>query len=160
MDSRIRDEFIEKIGLAAEAEGLPRIAGRMYAFLVMNEGPHSLEELAEALRISRASASTNARLLARDRIITRTSAAGDRRDYYQVADDHWEQMFEQALRRVTQFHRVFAEAAAQLPVDEPASRRIRIGERFYATLTEDLESRLARWRESMHEETEAARAAG
>jgi len=159
MDAKIRDEFIEKVGLAAEAEGLPRIAGRIYAYLVYHEGPHSLEELAEQLQISRASASTNTRLLARDGIITRTSAAGDRRDYYQVAENHWEQMFEQALRRVIEFHRVFAEAAARLPENESAARRVRNGERFYATLIEDLEARLARWRECMHENSDAVNAA-
>ena len=159
MDRKIKDEFIEKVGLASEAEGYPRIAGRIFAFLVINEGAYSLDDLADALRISRASVSTNARLLERDGIITRTSSPGDRRDYYQVAEDHWEHMFEQALRRVTQFHRVFAEAASQLPPDESECRRVRIGERFYATLIEDLEQRLKKWRESIQENTEAASAA-
>lgn len=157
MENRTHEEFVEKIGLAVEHEGYPRIAGRIYAFLVLTEGAHSLDDLAQALQISRASASTNARLLERDGVITRTSSPGDRRDYYQVTDDHWERMFEQALRRVTRFHRAFAEAAAGLPEGTPAVRRVRDGERFYALLMSDLESRLDRWRESWQGNSDAGK---
>ena len=64
-------EFIEKFGMVAEQDGFPRIAGRMMGFLLLNEGPYTLDELAEELQISKTSASTNARLLEGHGVIER-----------------------------------------------------------------------------------------
>ena len=47
-------------------------------------------DLAEKLRVSKASASTNARLLEELGILAHTARPGDRRDYYQRADNHGE----------------------------------------------------------------------
>lgn len=81
-----RDErFIEKMGLLFEADGNSRTAGRLLGLLMLSPEPHSLDELASALRVSKASVSTNARALERYGSIERVVRAGDRRDYYQVA---------------------------------------------------------------------------
>ena len=57
-------QFTDRMGLLFEAEGQPRIAGRMFGYLLVSEDPRSLDQLAETLRVSKASVSTNARLLA------------------------------------------------------------------------------------------------
>jgi DNA-binding transcriptional regulator GbsR (MarR family) len=57
------EEFVEMMGRQLEEQGAPRIAGRMFGYLMMIEEPESLDQLAEDLQVSRTSISTNARLL-------------------------------------------------------------------------------------------------
>ena len=65
--------FTGRMGLLFEADGHPRIAGRIFAYLLVSDGPRSLDELARTLRVSKASASTNARLLAATGVLERVS---------------------------------------------------------------------------------------
>ena len=60
---RAVEEFVERMAVTLEGHGLPRIAGRLFAFLLVNGEAVSLDELAEELQVSKASVSTNARLL-------------------------------------------------------------------------------------------------
>ena len=62
MNARTVD-FIERMGLALESDGLPRIAGRIFGLLLVSEDARSLDDLAAELRVSKGSVSTNARLL-------------------------------------------------------------------------------------------------
>ena len=57
------DTFIEQMGLIAQEDGAPRIAGQILGYLLIEGEPRTLSQMAEALKISKASASTNARLL-------------------------------------------------------------------------------------------------
>ena len=81
------EKFIEGMGVIAQADGMPRIAGRLIAFMVIEEGPFSFSDLAIKLGVSRASISTNTRLLENMGIIDRVGKSGDRQDYFQLADD-------------------------------------------------------------------------
>jgi DNA-binding transcriptional regulator GbsR (MarR family) len=55
----IRSEFIEKTGLISQAEGLPRIAGRVFGLLIFDGDMVSFGDLATRLQVSRASISTS-----------------------------------------------------------------------------------------------------
>ncbi|MGB1262571.1 MAG: GbsR/MarR family transcriptional regulator [Cognaticolwellia sp.] len=81
------ETFIEGMGVVAQADGLPRIAGRLIGVMVLEQGPFSFSDLAIKLGVSRASISTNTRLLENMGVIERTGKAGDRQDYFQLADD-------------------------------------------------------------------------
>src|SRR5687767_1846148 len=83
-------EFIEDLGVFYEAQGMPRIGGRICGLLVLATRPLSLEEMAETLSVSRASVSTNARLLERNGTVIRVGRPGDRRDYYEISRASWE----------------------------------------------------------------------
>jgi len=86
------DDFIEKVGLICERDNLPRIAGRVLGFLIVEEGAFSLRELAERLQVSRASVSTNARMLTEIGLAERVARPGDRQDYYQLAPNPFHRM--------------------------------------------------------------------
>lgn len=102
-------QFIEHMGLTAEEDGLPRIAGRMWGFFVVHGGPCSFAEVADKLAVSRGSISTNARIL-RDRgIIERVSMPGDRQDYYRLTDKPFDRMM---LIYMERMRRTQAEARA------------------------------------------------
>lgn len=81
------DLFIEEMGLFAQDEGAPRIAGRMLGYLLVEGEPRSLSVMAEALAISKASASTNARLLERKGAVRRVSKPGQRGDAYEALEE-------------------------------------------------------------------------
>ena len=93
-------QFIEKMGLFFEADGAPRISGRILGLLLLTPGDCSLDDLADELQVSKASVSTNARLLESWGAVERTSRPGDRRDYYRIADDVEARMLERRLERM------------------------------------------------------------
>ncbi|WP_316013329.1 GbsR/MarR family transcriptional regulator [Roseobacter sp. HKCCA0434] len=82
-----RARFIEMIAAFTAAEGLSPIAGRIFALLYFDGSELALGEIAEQLDVSRASVSTNARLLDRMGMLERVERDGDRRDYYRAAPD-------------------------------------------------------------------------
>ena len=55
-------QFIERMGIYFEHLELPRITGRILGLLMVADRPLSLDNMAAALQVSRASASTNIRM--------------------------------------------------------------------------------------------------
>lgn len=102
-------KFIEQLGLLMEADGLPRIAGRILGALLLAPEPESLDDLARQLAVSRASIRANARLLEQRRLIERVTAPGDRRGFYRTAPDLFRVSMEDRLRRWSTFHEAVAE---------------------------------------------------
>lgn len=140
-------EFVERMGRALEAEGLPRIAGRLFGFLMLREGPYSLDGLADALQVSKASVSTNGRLLERGGIVERTGRPGDRRDYYRLAPDAPDRTFEAARERTRAMRELLEGSASSLPPDlEVGRRRLERMAGLYGFLEDELASMLERWR--------------
>ena len=86
----VTNDVILQSGLLAEQYGLPRIAGEICGLLFMTDGPLSLDEIAGALKVSKASVSTNVRLLERLRFLRRGDVREGKRDYYMFAGDVWE----------------------------------------------------------------------
>jgi len=78
--------FIEQMGLIFRDDGGPRIAGQILGYLLVEGAPRTLGQMAKALKISKASASTNARLLELKGMVLRTSPVGQRGDAYQALD--------------------------------------------------------------------------
>lgn len=117
------DRFIERMGRYFEADGIPRIGGRLFGLLLLQEEPRSLDELADLLRVSKTSVSTNARLLDRWGLIRRVTRPGDRKDYYEAAPDQTRTL-ELRLRRVREMSDLLAEAAEVVPPERtgPAER--------------------------------------
>ncbi len=140
-------DFIEKFCMVAEQDGFPRIAGRIMGFLLLNEGPYTLDELADSLQISKTSASTNTRLLEQHGLIERVVKAGDRRDFYKLAEDHWEKMIDIALKRLERFRDVLLKTIESLPPSaEYGRKRLLEAERFHAFILERIGNHIEEWR--------------
>jgi DNA-binding transcriptional regulator GbsR (MarR family) len=146
-------DLIEKFGLTFEQEGLPRIAGRIIGFLMLQGSPCTLDDLAEHLQISKTSASTNTRLLEQHGIVERTAKAGDRRDYYQLASDYGERMFAMAKLRIQRFYQLLTEAVDESVADDGSRGRLRSMQRFYEFLLTDLDDSVVRWRSFQNSNT-------
>ncbi len=61
----VRGRFIHQVGEFGAGLGLSRSVGQLYALLYMSAEPMCLDEMAEACRMSKASASVNVRELER-----------------------------------------------------------------------------------------------
>lgn len=96
------ERFIEELGLISQESGDARIAGRLLGLLVTEGRELSLGQISERLAVSRASVSTNARLLAQRGVINLVAHAGDRQDYYVISDVPYADMLREIAR---QFHR-------------------------------------------------------
>lgn len=149
MDEAVR-QFVERMALICEKEGMPRIAGRIFGYLLATDQTFSLDELGERLQASKASVSTNARMLEQFGMVQRVSVLGDRRDFYRVQDDPWEQMLRVAQGRWRDMVAVFAEASQRLP--EPAGReRAAQAEEFHRLLLRECDALFERWHEMQRE---------
>jgi DNA-binding transcriptional regulator GbsR (MarR family) len=137
--------FVERMGRHFEAEGVPRIGGRLFGFLLLQEEPRSLDEMTEHLRVSKTSVSTNARLLDQLGLIQRVTRPGDRRDYYEVAPDQTRTL-EFRLRHIREMGDLLANAAHGLSDRPFLERRLTLMRRYNAEALTLLEELLARWR--------------
>lgn len=141
-------QFVERMGLMCEKEGMARSAGRIFGLLLVGDRPYSLDELAEKLQASKASVSTNCRMLEQLGMIERVSALGDRRDFYRVLQDPWERMLRVGQAKWRDMVHAFAEAQASLPAHlTEGRRRMAEAERFHRLLIRECDSLLERWRE-------------
>lgn len=139
-------ELVERMGRHYEAEGLPRIGGRLYGFVLLQEVPCSLDELAEQLEVSKTSVSVNARLLEQVGLIERVTKPGDRKDYYRAAPDQTKTL---ALRLagVEQMGALLRRALEVLPPGRPDARdRLEVMCRFNEEGFEVLSALLDRWK--------------
>jgi len=102
-------QFIEHFAVLLEADGLPRVAGRMFGLLLVSEQSRSLDELARLLAVSKASVSVNARLLEQRGVVERVGKQADRRDYYRIADDILLRSLEQRLTKIRRFQEAIAD---------------------------------------------------
>lgn len=147
------DRFIERMGFWMEHEGMPRIAGRILGFLMLEEGAFSLDELAETLQVSKASVSTNARMLEQNGLVERAAAPGDRRDFYRLGHDPWDRMLQVGTRKWEAARAMFTESEAALPEEmEVGRRRLVEAEQFHLLLVDEAERLLERWRKRPREE--------
>ena len=141
--------FIERMGVALDSDGLPRIAGRIFGLLLVSEDPRSLDDLAAELRVSKGSASTNARLLEERGLVERVCRPADRRDYYSVRPDLFIHTMAQRLARWQRFHEAIGVARTSLPIRSQEVRdRLEEYEQAYAFMSQVIGEALTRWRGS------------
>jgi DNA-binding transcriptional regulator GbsR (MarR family) len=141
--------FIERMGLVLESDGLPRIAGRIFGLLLISEAARSLDDLAAELRVSKGSVSTNARLLEQRGLLERVCRPADRRDYYSVPPDLFIRTMAQRLARWQRFHEAIGAARTSLPIRSAEVRsRLEEYERAYGFMSQVIREALTEWQGS------------
>ena len=90
------EAFLNDIALLMAPWGWPRPVGRIYAYLLLREGPASLDEIAADLGMSKSNASVAARTLEHCGNARRRSEPGSKRIYYAVPDSHGTSFIERA----------------------------------------------------------------
>src|SRR2546427_12109037 len=88
-----REVFIEGMGAASATSGvLSQLQGRIFAVLFLEDHPLSLDDVAEALQVSKSNVSINVRGLIEWHLVRRVSVPNSRRDHYEAASDFWRVM--------------------------------------------------------------------
>jgi DNA-binding transcriptional regulator GbsR (MarR family) len=140
-------QYIEKVGLYFEQLTLPRMAGRIFGWLLISESPQaSMGELVEALQASKSSMSTMLRLLIQIDLVELVSLPGERRDYYRIRGDAWVKALNDRLAQARAFRQLAGEGL-DLLAKSPAARRQRLEEMhsMYAFLERELPLLTERW---------------
>jgi DNA-binding transcriptional regulator GbsR (MarR family) len=141
------DDFIEGIGLFFESAGVSRIGGRMLGLLTVSDGARSLDEVAAILDVSRASVSTNARILVAAGFVQHVSLRGDRRAYYQFAADGWARHIQHDIESALRVQHLAESALTTLaPRFEKGRKRLEHAVEFGEFLSGKLAEALEEWR--------------
>lgn len=130
----VRVDFIENTGLISQAEGLPRIAGRVFGMLIYDGKVVSFGELATRLQVSRASISTSIRILEERGLVKRVTKPGERQDFFQLATNPYVTMLEGIQKRNRSIQADISGTINSLPKDADAVGRLTAYANFYASL--------------------------
>jgi DNA-binding transcriptional regulator GbsR (MarR family) len=125
----VRATFIEGMGGIGDFWGIGRAMGQLWAVLYLNPEPMTMDELVEAVGITKGHASTNLRALLRLGLVTRSVRPGDRKDYYSPQADLWafarsvlrerqKQEFDQALASTTRALQALDRRRPEMSPDE------------------------------------------
>jgi DNA-binding transcriptional regulator GbsR (MarR family) len=120
--------FVEDMGQFLGSYGMPPMAGRMWAWLLIGEpAEQTAAQVAEALQASRGAISGTARILETAGLVRRTTRRGDRREYFSAPSDGYESLLASAgaaYRRL----REMAERGLAAAADRPSESRARLEE--------------------------------
>jgi DNA-binding MarR family transcriptional regulator len=139
--------WVEELAMILERDGLPRMAGRIFGWLLVCHPPaQTLDELAEALQGSRASMSTMTRLLVHAGLVERFRPPGARRDAYRVREGQWEALWRSRLDMIRQVVALLGRGRALVAGGGTEARR-RIEELHdqYAWFGREMPRLIARW---------------
>ncbi|HYD42546.1 MAG TPA: hypothetical protein VEB43_17090 [Anaeromyxobacter sp.] len=116
-------EWVERLAMVLERDGLPRMAGRIFGWLLVCEPPEqSMEELAAAVQGSKASMSTMTRLLVQADLIEKVRLPGARRDGFRIRVGQWRRLWESRMQLVEETVELTERGLALLARRAPASR--------------------------------------
>lgn len=92
-------DWVERLAkYLADQDGVPLIAGRVLGWLMICEPPEqSAQQIAAAIGASRASLSTNLRLLTSVGFVGTRTKPASRTVYYRVDDDAWEKVVQRQI---------------------------------------------------------------
>jgi hypothetical protein len=117
-------KFIESMGIYFENEGVPRIGGRILGLLLITDGPLSAEQLASTLKVSRASISTNIRMLTSTSLVEKVALLDTRHTQYVIADDVWDKAILSGQEKVAAFRGIAELGLESLPENIRPRRRL------------------------------------
>jgi DNA-binding transcriptional regulator GbsR (MarR family) len=141
-------QFVERWSSVLAAEGLPPVAGRLWAWLLVSEPPdQTVEEIAHAIGASRGAISGAVRMLEPSGLIIRTKRRGDRREYWRTSPDAVVHSLE-AKQRQTRPSLQALDAALEALADrsEESLARLREAQRLYVMLLEMFPTLIAQFR--------------
>jgi len=142
-----QQNFVEEVGLLFETLGFPRMAGRVFGWLLISNPAHqSPGELADVLQASKGSISTMTRLLEQIGLIERVSLPGHRRDYFRIMPNAWSEMSKRRLDQITAFRKLAARGLNLLQQEAPElSDRLQEMHDIHAFFEAELPLLIERW---------------
>src|SRR5215470_6848618 len=129
-------DWVERVAtFFAEHYGLPPITGRIIGWLMVCDPPEqSPAQIAAAINASRASLTTNMRLLIASGLVHRLTRAGGRTAYYRIDDDMWQKVIQRRIASMMSFSEIARDGIDLLGTDSPRAARIRAAHDFFEWL--------------------------
>ena len=138
--------FVERFSSILAAEGLPPVAGRLWAWLLVCEPEEqTVDQIAEAIGASRGAISGAVRMLEPSGLIVRTKRRGDRREHWRTSPDAVVHSLQAKERQTRPSLQALDTVLAQLSdrTDESLAR-LREVQRLYAMLLETFPAMIAK----------------
>lgn len=119
-------EWVERIAkYCSDQDGIPLIAGRVLGWLMICDPPEqSAARIAEAIGASRASLTTNLRLLGSVGFVGELTKPGDRTVYYRVDEDAWERVVQRQVSSLTSLGQIMRDGMRLADPSTPRGARI------------------------------------
>ena len=141
--------FVESFSLMFEQFGFPRMAGRIFAFLILTERDYVTQaELTDLLQASTGSVSTMIRLLEQLGFVERLSLPGHRRDRFRVRTDPLVEMSRRRIEGAIHMIDIIEKAKHSKEIGPTATERLERAESFYRHFHVEMELALVRWLEA------------
>jgi len=132
-------EFVEKVAIVFEAMGIPRSAGRIVGWLLIADGPQTVEDLTLGLGLGRGSVSASARLLETAGMIQRVRVTRDRRLFYRISRDAWLNALQRSLASIRGLRDLAREGLRVVDGQSPAAHaRLASMDLIYTTLLDEM----------------------
>lgn len=95
------DHFIEQFGLYFESSSYPRMAGRIFGFLLLADPPHqSMNQIVDRLRSSKSAISAGLKALLQLHLVDQVRLPGERPTFFRIRPGGWTEVFRQRLLAV------------------------------------------------------------
>ncbi|GAA5057203.1 DNA-binding transcriptional regulator GbsR (MarR family) [Thermocatellispora tengchongensis] len=119
-------EWVERVAMYLARDGVPPIAGRVLGWLMVCDPPEqSAGQISAAIGASRASLTSNLRLLSGMGFLTWRTRPGERTVYYRMADDAWAVVVRRQVAGITSFLDITQEGLDLVGPDDGRAARIR-----------------------------------
>ncbi len=139
-------KFIQSMGVYFESYGISRIGGLILGLLMVAHEPLSAEDIASILKVSRASISTNFRILLTSGLAEKVTLHGDRTSYYAFPATAWELAMQVNIQSVTILRRLAEQGLTALRVGDSARTRLQKTIEFCDLQVEYHQKMIAEWR--------------
>lgn len=134
-------QWVERIATYLAVDGMPPIAGRILGWLMIcDPAEQSAEEIADAIGASRASLTTNLRILTVMGFVSRQTRPGKRTAYFRVDDDAWEGVVRRQVASLRSLDALIADGLDLVGRDSTRARRMRSAHEVFAWMTKVFEN--------------------
>lgn len=140
--------YIEDLAAVMTASGVPRMASRVYAAILVHErGSMTSAELAATLQVSAAAVSTAVGWLSQVSMITRRTVPGSRREHYYVDSESLIRLVTHDTNALTSWVTGFARGREVVEPGSAPAHRLAELEEFFVFLIGEMDGIMARWQE-------------
>jgi DNA-binding transcriptional regulator GbsR (MarR family) len=143
-------EHIEKVGVAMEQNGFPRMVGRVLGLLIVSEPPYqTFNDIQEYLQASKSSVSTALNTLITQGLVVYITLPGDRKRYFKFNAESWLEMFKKDLCQFTVFKNLILECIEiRSKEDEQFNQALVDIADLYSFLEKEIPVLINRWEQS------------
>jgi DNA-binding transcriptional regulator GbsR (MarR family) len=119
-------EWVERVAMYLARDGVPPIAGRVLGWLMVCDPPEqSAGQISAAIGASRASLTSNLRVLSSMGFLVSRTRPGERTVYYRMADDAWAVVTRKQIAGITSFLDITRDGLELVGPDDDRASRVR-----------------------------------